>query len=190
MTTILAVAGVAHIGRRSEHAPGDGMMFRRRLIRSDEAGSERSARHRACRRPPTISGRAASGPIARSTRTACWQRSAPCTRPTTRNTARGRSTNNWLARGEQGRSLHGSSGRWPSTGSRKPNVAASRGVSPTPTPTPGGGVDLVERDFTAQARRLPTGLWGGPLSLLAFVLGVFSPQRPRSAPPRSSVLLV
>jgi hypothetical protein len=36
MTTILAVAGVAYIGRRSEHAPGDGMMFHRRLIRSDE----------------------------------------------------------------------------------------------------------------------------------------------------------
>ena len=33
---ILAVAGVAYIGRRSEHAPGDRMMFRRRLIRSDE----------------------------------------------------------------------------------------------------------------------------------------------------------
>ena len=37
MTTILAVTGVARIGRRSEHAPGDGMTFRRRLIRSDEA---------------------------------------------------------------------------------------------------------------------------------------------------------
>jgi len=36
-TTILAVTGVAHIGRRTEHAPDDGMMFRRRLIRSDEA---------------------------------------------------------------------------------------------------------------------------------------------------------
>jgi hypothetical protein len=37
MTTILAANGFAHIGRRSELGPGDGMMFRRRLIRSDEA---------------------------------------------------------------------------------------------------------------------------------------------------------
>jgi hypothetical protein len=37
MTTILAVNGFARIGRRSELGPGDGMMLRRRLIRSDEA---------------------------------------------------------------------------------------------------------------------------------------------------------
>src|SRR5450755_835365 len=42
MTTILAVNGFAHIGRRSELGPGDGMMFRRRLIRSDEAWLGRS----------------------------------------------------------------------------------------------------------------------------------------------------
>jgi hypothetical protein len=37
MTTILTDNGFAHIGRRSELGPDDGMMFRRRLIRSDEA---------------------------------------------------------------------------------------------------------------------------------------------------------
>ena len=36
MTTILTDKRLAHIGRRSEHAPDDGMMLRRRLIRSDE----------------------------------------------------------------------------------------------------------------------------------------------------------
>jgi hypothetical protein len=38
MTTILTDNGFAHIGRRSELGPDDGMMFRRRLIRSNEAG--------------------------------------------------------------------------------------------------------------------------------------------------------
>ena len=42
MTTILAVKGVARIGRRSELGPGDGMMFRRRLIRSDEVLARRA----------------------------------------------------------------------------------------------------------------------------------------------------
>jgi hypothetical protein len=36
MTTILTDKRLAHIGRRSEHTPDDGMMLRRRLIRSDE----------------------------------------------------------------------------------------------------------------------------------------------------------
>jgi hypothetical protein len=101
MTTILAVNGFARIGRRSELGPGDGMMLRRRLIRSDEAwlGRSPSARPWACQRPPTISGRPASGPIARSATNGCRRRSAACTRPTTRATARGRSTNNWCARG-------------------------------------------------------------------------------------------
>jgi len=37
MTTMLAVRFNPRIGRRSELGPGDGMMLRRRLIRSDEA---------------------------------------------------------------------------------------------------------------------------------------------------------
>jgi hypothetical protein len=36
MTTILTDKRLAHIGRRSELAPDDGMTLRRRLIRSDE----------------------------------------------------------------------------------------------------------------------------------------------------------
>ena len=35
MTTMVAVTIAAHIGRRSELGAGDGMMFRRCLIRAD-----------------------------------------------------------------------------------------------------------------------------------------------------------
>ena len=46
MTTILTDKRLAHIGRWSEHAPDDGMTFRRRLIRSDEAWLVGRAHHK------------------------------------------------------------------------------------------------------------------------------------------------
>ena len=77
MTTILAVNGFARIGRRSELGPGDGMMLRRRLIRSDEAWHDALT---------TSSGRSTLSLTALSTspsklpEISCRDRPEPCTR--------------------------------------------------------------------------------------------------------------
>jgi hypothetical protein len=183
MTTILTDKRFAHIGRRSEHTPDDGMMLRRRLIRSDEAwpGRSRSTGPWAWRRPPITSWRPASGPIARSATNDCRRRSAACQgQLRVLRLAAGLQTTGCV-RGEQGRSLHGRAAdrRARDPESQAPRQAVAYDQAPTPTPTRAAA--LISSSGTSPSQA-PNRLWVGPL-FFAFVLGVFSPQRRRSAPP-------